>query len=472
MFSGGAARRNGRNNLRQGGAGEEGAGDMSPEHLLSYKGKEFLALLTEIGYRYFMVPIPKTYLTILVPDAKLVKELVNKIKSNNWEEEKKAYQIIDMLFIPHNLTNYEIISAAISASPAKKYTLSNRKNFPFVILSADAAAKKLTIEGMDAAVATLTQIRFRPVNEKDHPVMFMALTGAFPKIHETRLPEPKIRYEKYTPPNSAAGQGVVAKGGGTAVSDADKYMKFLYLLLAQNCGCMLPLYTQSVDTWIPQWELLPPHTRDAILATECPDEFKEKYARGNVDLTPALLAYLMYDTSDPDAMGMITQLEEGVLKCKKECNKVKVACNNCFRFHTCASDETCPVRGISATDIVRIFATRGLASEMGRKGITTEYVGDALGQYSVSQLVPAAMSVFIGRGQHLVHARDSLDTAIDTAARILGGGYVQALFGLTDASASSTGAAASTIGGGRSAVLASQYVGGFRKDRHNEERFP
>ena len=272
MFSGGARAKNAKNaksskaaGKRIGGAAEENVGDMSPEHLLSHKGKDFLALLTEIGYRYFMVPIPKTYLTILVPEAKLVKDLVTKIKSNNWDEERKAYQIIDMLFIPHNLANYAGIQASISASPTKKHVLSNRKNYPFTILSADPSAKKLTIEGADKD-ATLTQIRFTPVNEKDRPVIFMALSGAFPKIHETRLPEPKMRYEKYTPP--AIDALPVKKGGAPLVSDEEKYTRFMHLLIAENCGCLLPLYTPSADTWATQWDLLPQHTQDAILAVE------------------------------------------------------------------------------------------------------------------------------------------------------------------------------------------------------------
>ena len=164
---------------------------------------------------------------------------------------------------------------------------------------------------------------------------------------------------------------------------------------------------------------------------------------------------------------MITQLEEGVLKCKKDCNKVKIACANCFRFHTCAHEDLCPLRGLSATDLIRILATRGVAGVIYDQGLPTTHVGGALSQYSVSQLAPAAMSEFVGRGTHLIRARDSLDTAIDTAARILGGGYVQSLFGSADAN---TAGANAVIVGGQSARLMSQYVGGFRKDRQTDDR--
>lgn len=395
---------------------------MSPEHYLSTDGKGFLDLLTVIGYKYFMIPPKGRYLTILVPDAKLLKDLKAMIDSNDREQERKAYQILDLLFVPHNLANYSKLSAGLKESKDNMLELTNRHSDKFVITAIDAAKNKVSIAAEGNKMATLQPMRFSPVNAQDHAVVFMSITEAFPRIYNEKI-KGGAKFEKFDPP------ALGATGGGRQNQQQDdiRYIKYLHILYnTQYGGCMLPAYAGSSSMWNMQWDYLPDTTRAAIDGTSYTPEFEQLVRTDKLPQNPMLVKYLTHSISHAAPMQLISQIADGVLKCSTDC--CKKTCNQCFKIHTCPESAQCPMRGINVADLIRMLSVRGLVDHMSQLGVMPGNLAGLVDSYPVASLTNMAAATFADRGSNIMQYRQQLAQIYTDVKQLFGEDYAGSLF--------------------------------------------
>jgi hypothetical protein len=411
MYSGGALRK------------KAGGGNMSPEHYLSTDGKGFLDLLTLIGYKYFMIPPKGRYLTILVPDAKLLKELKGMIESNDREQERKAYQLLDLLFIPHNLSNYDRISGGIKDSADGKYVITNRHSDKFVVSGVDSAKKQVTIIGEGDKPAILQPMNFNPVNQHDYAVVFMSIATSLPKIYGEKI-KGGAKFEKFAPVESSAKTG----GGGAnrdVSAEAVRYIKYLYLIYTQPNGCLLPAYSNNSIAWNMQWQYLPEAAKELIVNTQYTPEFEQLVREDRLPHNPMLIKYLLHDTNKSEPMHLISQLAGGVLKCSADCSKN--TCGSCFKIHTCNDSHTCPMRGTSVADLIRMLSARGLVDHMSQIGISPAKLTGLVDEYSVAGLTNMAADTFSNRGQDIMQYARQLSQLVARMRSALGDDHVASI---------------------------------------------
>lgn len=422
MYSGGAARR------------KCGGGNMSPEHYLNTDAKGFLDLLTTIGYKYFIIPPKGCYLTILVPDAKLLKELKAMIDSNDHEQERKAYQLLDLLFVPHNLTNYSKISSGIKDGALE---LTNRHNDKFVVTSVDAGKNKVVIAANGDKTATLQPMRFNPVNAQDHAIVFMSISEAFPRIYPGKV-SGGAKFEKFVPPAAA---GVTGGGGShrNSQQEEERYIKYLHLLYnTPSCGCMLPAYAGNSSTWNMQWDYLPETARSAINSAAYSPEFEQLVRTDKLPHNPLLIKYLTHNISHGAPMQLISQIADGVLKCAPECSKK--SCPQCFKIHTCSDTTQCPLRGISVTDLIRMLSVRGLVGHMSQLGLPSDNIMSLVDEQPVASLTNMAAAAFADRGDSIMQYRQQLFSIVHAMRQSLGSEYADSILREVIAPAGMSGA--------------------------------
>ena len=406
MYSGGAARR------------KQGGGNMSPEHYMNTAAKGFLDLLITIGYKYFIIPPKGCYLTILVPDAKLLKELKAMIESNDHEQERRAYQILDLLFVPHNLANYSKLTTSLKDNMLE---LTNRHSDKFVITSVDATKHKLLVSGAGDKMATLQPMAFNPVNENDRAIVFMSLSDAFPRIYPDKI-KGGAKFEKFVPttPNVTGGCQKNSQ------QDEERYIKYLHLLYnTPLCGCMLPAYAGNSSVWNMQWDYLPENTRHAISAVTYSPEFEQLVRTDKLPHNPLLIKYLTHNISHGAPMQLISQIVDGVLKCAPDCSKK--SCQQCFKIHTCGDNVQCPMRGINVTDLIRMLSVRGLVGHMHQLGLPSDNIVSLVDEQPVAALTNMAAATFADRGNIIMQYRGQLATLVYAMRQAMGDEYTDSI---------------------------------------------